>query len=90
MQGASSLAATQAAMAAHDYDVLILDLGLPDGEVLAWLQTPQDLRNKGAIIPTARGDEISRISGVRAGADAYLVKSVLREEIALLIRNLMR
>jgi DNA-binding response OmpR family regulator len=90
VHGAASLAATQTAMAAHDYDVLLLDLGLPDGDGLGWLQTRQDLRDKGVIIATARGDDVSRISGLRAGADAYLVKPALPEEIALLIRNLMR
>ena len=90
VQGAGSLMAAQTAMAAHDYDVLLLDLGLPDGDGLMWLQTRQDLRDKGIIITTARGDDISRISGVRAGADAYLVKPALPEEIALLIENLMR
>lgn len=90
VQGAGNLRAAQNAMAAHDYDVLLLDLGLPDGDGLAWLKTRQDLRDKGIIITTARGDDISRISGVRAGADAYLVKPVLPEEIALMITNLMR
>ena len=90
VHGVASLAATQTAMAAQDYDVLLLDLGLPDGDGLDWLKTRQDLRDKGVIITTARGDDISRIGGVRAGADAYLVKPALPEEIALMIQNLMR
>jgi two-component system OmpR family response regulator len=42
------------------------------------------------IITTARSDGLSRVSGIRAGADVYLVKPVLPEEIVLLVHNLMR
>ncbi len=42
------------------------------------------------IITTARSDASSRVSGIRAGADVYLVKPVLPEEFVSLVRNLMR
>ena len=48
------------------------------------------LSDKGVIIATARGDALSRVSGIRAGADVYLVKPVLPEEIVSLVHNLMR
>jgi len=88
--GSGNLAQAQAWMTHHDFDVLLLDLGLPDGDGLAWLKNRTDLRNKGVIITTARSDALSRVSGVRAGADVYLVKPVLPEEIVSLMNNLMR
>jgi len=88
--GVGCLSDAQNWMAQNRVDVLLLDLGLPDGDGLAWLQQRQDLRDKGLIITTARSDTISRIHGIRAGADVYLVKPVLLEEVASLIHNLTR
>lgn len=89
-QGVGSLQDAQAWLAAHEVDVLLLDLGLPDGDGVQWLKGRSDLMNKGVIITTARSDALSRVSGIRAGADVYLVKPVLPEEIVLLVHNLMR
>ncbi len=88
--GLSSLADAQVWMGANDFDVLLLDLGLPDGDGLSWLRKRNDLRDKGVIITTARSDALSRVTGIRAGADVYLVKPVLPEEIVSLVHNLMR
>jgi DNA-binding response OmpR family regulator len=88
--GANSLSAAQTWMAANDFDILLLDLSLTDGDGLTWLKKRQDLREKGVIITTARSDALSRVSGIRAGADVYLLKPVLPEEIVSLVHNLMR
>jgi DNA-binding response OmpR family regulator len=88
--GVGNLADAQRWMAAHDFDILLLDLGLPDGDGVSWLKMRQDLRDKGVIITTARSDALSRVTGIRAGADVYLVKPVLPEEIVSLVQNLMR
>jgi len=74
----------------HECDVLVLDLGLPDGDGREWLAARPDLRARGVIGTTARGDSGDRIAGARAGADAYLVKPVALEELTTLIGNLMR
>ena len=88
--GVGRLADAQAWIATHEFDILLLDLGLPDGDGVNWLRMRQDLRDKGVIITTARSDGLSRVSGIRAGADVYLVKPVLPEEIVSLVHNLMR
>jgi DNA-binding response OmpR family regulator len=88
--GVSHLSDAQTWMTLNDFDILLLDLGLPDGDGLNWLKRRQDLRDKGVIITTARSDALSRVTGVRAGADVYLVKPVLPEEIVSLVQNLMR
>ena len=67
--GVKRLADAQAWMVANAFDILILDLGLPDGDGLHWLQKHQDMRNKGIIIMTARSEALTRVSGIRAGAD---------------------
>lgn len=88
--GVGNLSDAQCWMTANDFDILLLDLGLPDGDGVSWLKMRQDLRDKGVIITTARSDALSRVTGIRAGADVYLVKPVLPEEIVSLVDNLMR
>lgn len=88
--GVGSLRAADQWLLSNPHDILVLDLGLPDGDGLAWLAARSDLRHQGVIITTARGESPARVAGVRAGADAYLVKPVQPEELAALIGNLMR
>ncbi|MEY3654142.1 MAG: hypothetical protein RL739_2312 [Pseudomonadota bacterium] len=88
--GVSSLVAASHWMSTHEFDVLILDLGLHDGDGLNWLSTHAHTQGKGVIITTARGEGVQRIQGIQAGADVYLVKPIQLEELASLVRNLMR
>lgn len=57
------------------YDVILLDLNLPDGRGMEFLK---QLRRKGdttpVIIATAMDQLTTRIEGLNAGADDYLVK----------------
>ena len=88
--GVSSLGMAAQWMRTHTLDVLVLDLGLPDGDGLQWLSQNDQLRGKGVIITTARGQTQQRIEGIKAGADVYLVKPIQLEELASLVANLMR
>lgn len=88
--GAGTLVAAERLMGLQDFDILVLDLGMPDGDGVSWLQEREDLVNKGIIIVTARGLGTDRIAGLRAGADIYLVKPVLPEELVLQASNLFR
>jgi DNA-binding response OmpR family regulator len=88
--GVGSLAAADSWMRTHSFDMLVLDLGLPDGDGLQWLSRHSSWRDKGVVITTARGQEPERIEGVRTGADVYLVKPVALEELSSLLSNLWR
>jgi len=88
--GVGSLAAAEAWMTTHEFDILVLDLGLPDGDGREWLAARPALLEKGVLVASARGDDAERLAGVRAGADAYLVKPVQLEELASLAANLAR
>jgi DNA-binding response OmpR family regulator len=88
--GVASLNAASQWMRTHQFDILVLDLGLPDGDGLKWLGENAQLREKGVIITTARGEGQQRVEGIRAGADIYLVKPIELEELASLVNNLMR
>ena len=88
--GVAGLHAATQWMRTHPFDLLILDLGLGDGDGLTWLHQNSTLQDKGVIITTARGESAQRIEGVKAGADVYLVKPVQLEELASLVTNLLR
>ncbi len=88
---APDLATAEDSLAGAEFDAIILDLGLPDGDGLAWLQHQRALRQLvPALMLTARGGLEDRIAGLDAGADDYLVKPVDIEELAARIRALLR
>lgn len=86
--GVGTLAEADAWRTDHDFDIVVLDLGLPDGDGVRWLEAAPPLGLRGVIMLTARGAPAQRVTGLRAGADAYLVKPVALEELALTIRKL--
>jgi DNA-binding response OmpR family regulator len=89
--GVGSLTEAEQWMRSHAVNVVLLDLGLPDGDGLTWLMSQRPLLDtKGVIITTARGENIDRITGARAGCDSYLVKPVALEELSAAIGNLYR
>ncbi|WP_128254652.1 response regulator [Falsirhodobacter deserti] len=73
------------------YDLLLLDMMLPDGAGLTLLR---DLRRKGATVPviilTAMDRITDRIGGLNAGADDYLVKPFDLSELSARISAVAR
>lgn len=80
-----------AAVAATGFDIVLLDLGLPKRDGLEVLR---EARARGdatpVIIITARDDVQSRIAGLDAGADDYLVKPFDLDELAARMRSVLR
>ncbi|MEZ5659731.1 MAG: response regulator [Burkholderiaceae bacterium] len=79
------------ALRTHDYDALLLDLGLPDGDGLELLR---QLRARGQTLPvlimTARDALEQRVAGLDAGADDYLLKPFEVDELLARLRALQR
>jgi two-component system OmpR family response regulator len=78
-------------VAATKYHLLIIDLGLPDGDGLSAIR---DLRATGMSLPiliiTARGSIDDRIIGLDSGADDYLIKPFNHAELLARVRALLR
>lgn len=89
VDGVGTLHAAKLWRASNAMDLMILDLGLPDGDALKWLET-NPVGKAGLVISSARSLPQERIQGMKSGADAYLVKPVQLEELSLLLKNLLR
>lgn len=80
-----------AALSSNEYDLMILDLGLPDGSGLEVLQRIRQLKSSIPVIILTAYDELSdKIKGLDAGADDYLVKPFDLDELRARIRALHR
>ena len=86
-----SLGEAEDAVAATTYDVMILDLGLPDGDGMTLLRW---LRGRKVPLPvlilTARDGLDDRVEGLNAGADDYLSKPFEHDELVARLRAILR
>jgi len=74
----------------QDPYVVVLDLGLPDGDGLDVLKQIRRFSDVPVIILTARGDEMDRVIGLELGSDDYVVKPFSVRELAARIRAISR
>ena len=74
-----------------DYDVILLDLGLPDGNGITIVQA---LRRGGKVTPvmvlTGTTDKAITVLALDAGADDYITKPLLIDEFRARVRALIR
>lgn len=89
---ADCLAQAQEKMAGPSYDLLILDINLPDGNGLDLLRKLRDQGNETpAILLTANDLEMDEVTGLEAGADDYITKpfslAVLRARVHAQLRR---
>ena len=77
-------------MADSGYDIAIIDIDLPDGNGLDLASWLSEKRGVGIAIMTNRRNLEDRLALRRSGADAYLLKPVVGEELVEAVRNLAR
>lgn len=83
--------AALASAATGRFPLVVLDLGLPDGDGLdVCRQAREDGYTGAVLILTARGSEIDRVVGLDVGADDYMAKPFSLAELLARVRALLR
>src|SRR5690349_22390056 len=84
-------AAATAALEAAPCDLVLLDMNLPDGDGLDVCRALRARKDQDGIIAvTARGEERDRVTGLRVGADDYVVKPFSMVELQARIEAVLR
>jgi DNA-binding response OmpR family regulator len=78
------------AASAEDWDVILLDLMLPELNGLEVARRLRQTKQTPIIIMTARDSVMDRVSGLDHGADDYIVKPFAIEELLARLRSLLR
>ncbi|BCJ98622.1 response regulator transcription factor [Anaerocolumna chitinilytica] len=89
---ASTIKAGEKSFIQYNIDLIILDLGLPDGNGIDFCKSIRDKTSIPIIMLTARDMEIDEVSGLMSGADDYITKpfslSILRARVEALFRRM--
>lgn len=87
---AGDAASARTLLATRTVDLVVLDLGLPDGNGLDLLSAVRQDGDLPVIIVTGRGDEADRVVGLELGADDYVVKPFSARELTARIKAVLR
>jgi DNA-binding response OmpR family regulator len=78
------------ALAAPPCDLVLLDLGLPDGDGIELCRQLRAATDSAVIMLTARSEHRDRVTGLRCGADDYVVKPFSFAELQARIEAVLR
>lgn len=78
------------AMTSHHYDIILLDLGLPDQDGIDIIKTVRTFSVIPIIVLSARSSNEDKIAALDAGADDYLTKPFNIDELLARVRSTLR
>ena len=87
---AKTLAEGRMAFMSHSPDVVILDLGLPDGDGMEFLKLVREDFSTPVIVLSARTDEKDKVLALDAGANDYITKPFGTAELQARVRVALR
>ncbi|WP_099158401.1 response regulator transcription factor [Virgibacillus ndiopensis] len=74
----------------NDYDVILLDLMMPEMDGIEVCEALRKEKNTPVIMLTAKGEEANRVQGFEVGTDDYIVKPFSPREVVLRVKALLR
>lgn len=90
-QQAQNISTAREKIQLYNYDLFIIDIGLPDGNGLELIEQIKNKgNNSGVIIVTAKHAIEDKIRGLDLGADDYLTKPFHKEELNARVRSILR
>jgi len=90
-QAAKTFAIAKEKIELYNYDLFVIDIGLPDGNGLELINSIKKIEyNSGIIIVTAKNAIEDKVRGLDLGADDYLTKPFHKEELNARIRSILR
>ncbi len=90
VSAAKSAAEARSFLNNYNFDLLIVDIMMPEETGLAFLSKLREESSIPVILLTAMGEAEDRIAGLETGADDYLPKPFEPKELLLRIRNIIR
>ena len=87
---AQSCAAARACFAAEQPELMILDINLPDGDGFSLFRALRAKADVPALFLSARDADADRLFGLGLGADDYLTKPFLMQELLLRVQHLLQ
>lgn len=87
---AQSCAAARACFAAEQPELMILDINLPDGDGFSLFRALRAKADVPALFLSARDADADRLFGLGLGADDYLTKPFLMQELLLRVQHILQ
>lgn len=87
---AATAAEANAAMDSKNYDLVLLDLGLPDGDGADLARRWREQKQVSIICITGRNEEADMVMGLELGADDYITKPFSLREVLARMRAVLR
>ncbi len=87
---AHTLADARAQLAAEPFDLMVLDLNLPDGNGLTLLEELRRTSDLPVLILSANDMEMDQVTGLERGADDYVTKPFSLAILRARVNNLLR
>lgn len=87
---ASDCASAMEIAGSQSISLYLLDVNLPDGDGFSLFESLHKVSNAPAIFLTARGDGGDRVKGLGLGADDYIVKPFLTDELILRVSAVLK
>lgn len=87
---AQSGADARTMFSAERFNLIVLDVGLPDANGFELFKELREVRDVPAIFLTARSGEVDKVVGLELGADDYVTKPFSPRELAARVRSVLR